>query len=120
MTYDRLREDSKRILTTGFTLAVVFTSPTGIEYPTTGFFSDIGMTLDANGMPTQGRRVTLTVSTTSADGTPIFTESAWPKNSDWRVSFTYNGASFYGEVINSMFDRVMGCITLNAGKVRTA
>lgn len=116
--YDRLRQDTARILGTGFSLAVVFTSPTGVEYPCTAFFSDIGMTFDANGMPTPGRRIALTVAMSATDGTAIFTESVWPKGEGWRVSFTYNGAAFRGEVLNAMLDRSMGCVTLNAGKVK--
>ena len=118
MTYDHLRQDTARILGTNFTLAVVFTSPTGVEYSTSGFFSDIGMTFDANGFPTPGRRVTMTVSTTTPAGVAVFTESNWPKGDGWRITFTYNGTSFYGEVLNAMLDRVTGCITLNAGKIK--
>ena len=116
--YDRMRQDTARILNTGFSLAVVFIGPTGIEYPAQAFFSDIGMGFDANGMPVPERRIALTVPTTAADGIAIFTESVWPKGDDWRVSFTYNGTAFYGEVLNAMLDRSMGCITMNVGKVK--
>lgn len=116
--YDRMRQDTARILGTGFTLAVVFTSPTGIEYQTNAFFSDIGMGFDANGMPTPERRIALSAACVLADGTVVFNESTWPKGDGWRVAFTYNGVAFYGEVLNAMLDRSMGCVTLNAGKVR--
>jgi hypothetical protein len=118
VTYDRLREDSKRILTTGFTLAVVFKSPTGTEYTANAFFSDIGMGFDANGMPMVDRRIALSVSCLSADGTVIFTEANYPSTSMWRATFTYNGTTFYGEVQKPMLDRTMACIDMTLGKVK--
>lgn len=118
--YDRMRQDNARILGTGFSLAVVFTSPTGTTHPVTAFFSDMSLSLDANGMPVVGRKVTLTTHFNAPDGTVQFTEASYPNGPSWRVSFTYNGTAFKGEVTNAMIDRSFGSITMNAGKFRAA
>jgi len=120
--YDRLREDNTRIIGTGFTLAVVFTSPAGIETPAQCFFADIGMALDDNGFPIQGRKIVLTVNLVGPNGTTQFTPTNNPSvqsdGNPWRVSFAYNGVSFVGEVLTPMYDRTIGAITMNVGKIK--
>lgn len=116
--YDRLRADNARILATGFSLAVTFIDPVGVEYTAPCFFADIGMALDANGFPAQGRKVALTVPMTAQDGTAYFTESSNPSKGGWKLRFMYNGVSFYGEVLEPMFDRTFASITMNAGKIK--
>lgn len=116
--YDRLRQDTARILSTGFTLAVTFIDPVGVESAVPCFFADIGMALDANGFPIAGRKVAITAPMSSVDGVDYFTESSNPTKSGWKLRFTYNGVSFYGEVLDPMFDRTMAAITMNAGKIK--
>lgn len=119
--YDRLRQDNARILGTGFTLAVTFTDPTGVECPAMAFFSDTSLDIDANGMPVVGRRVMLSVNLLDADGNVQFTTAHNPSVGEhWLVDFTYNGQAFHGEVIRPMFDRTLGMITMNVQKRRTA
>jgi hypothetical protein len=115
--YDRLRQDNARITNTGFSLAVVFTSPSGVEHNARCFFSDIGMMLSAEGFPIPGRRIAITTSTTDLLGAVVFTESNHPKEG-WKINLTYNGTSFYGEVLDAMYDRTFGAITMNAGKIK--
>lgn len=115
--YDRLREDNARILNTGFSLPVTFIDAAGVEYSSRAFFSDIGMALSADGFPVAGRRIAMTTNLVGLEGLPIFTEANHPVDG-WRVRFTYNGTLFYGEVIDSMFDRTYGAITMNAGKIK--
>lgn len=116
--YDRLRADNTRILATGFSLAVTFIDPVGVESTVPCFFADIGMALDANGFPVQGRKVAITAPMASVDGVAYFTEANNPSKGGWKLRFTYNGVSFYGEVLEPMFDRTFGSITLNAGKIK--
>ena len=117
MNYDRLRQDNARILNTGFSLAVRFIDAAGVNYDARAFFADIGMMLSAEGFPVSGRRISITTNTIGLDGDVIFTESNHPKEG-WKIRFTYNGTAFYGEVLESMFDRTFSSITMNAGKIK--
>ena len=116
--YDRARDDSMRILGTGFSIPVVFTDKAGVECPANAFFRDVGIKLDMNGLPALGRSISLSVHLLAPDGTVQFTEAHRPSDG-WTVAFTYNGLAFEGEVIGPMFDRTLGMITMNAQKRRT-
>lgn len=116
--YDRLRADNARILSTGFSLAVTFIDPVGVESLVPCFFADIGMALDANGFPVQGRKIVITAPTIAQDGTAYFTEASNPSKGKWKLRFTYAGVLCYCEVLVPMFDRTFGSITMNAGIVK--
>lgn len=116
--YDRLRADNARILADGFSLAVTFIDPVGVEASVPCFFADIGMALDANGFPVQGRKVALTAPMVAQDGTAYFTEASNPSKGGWKLRFIHNGVSFYGEALDPMYDRTFASITMNAGKIK--
>ena len=115
--YDRARADNARILGSGFTLPVIFTDTTGLEFPADAFFKDTEFDIDMNGQPVAARKISISVNLESASGTVQFTHAHRP-NRGWRVAFTYNGLAFTGEVILAMFDRTLGMITMNVQVVR--
>ena len=115
--YDRARNDNARILGSGFTLPVVFTDPAGVACPADAFFKDTEFTVDMSGQPSSARHLSISVNLENASGVVQFTHAHRPKNG-WRVSFSYNGIDFKGEVILAMFDRTLGMITMNAQVVK--
>jgi len=120
--YDRARKDNARILgvSSGFTVAAVFTSPTGVEYSVNGFFIDVNFDVDPQtGLPIVARRVAFTVSLNDKDGVAQFpTENPADTAGIWRCQFV-NGV---GEDNNWLVegpaqDRTLGYINMTLKKV---
>lgn len=89
--YDRAVKDNTRILCSesGFSIPVVFLSPTGASYSTRGFFIDVALDLDANGMPVVARKCAFSFSKYDKDNTDLFpTENPVDTAGTWQATFT--------------------------------
>jgi hypothetical protein len=116
--YDRARLDSARILNSpqGFTVPVVLTSPTNVEYSLRGFFIDVNLDIDPQtGLPIVGRKAAITVSVYDANGEEqLVDENPADTAGRWLATFT----NTVGETVTyscaekPMYDRTLGQITL--------
>lgn len=119
--YDRARLDSARILNSvqGFTVPVVFLSPSGVSYNARCFFVAPSLALDlTTRLQTVRPRVGITVSLYDAAGALIFsTENPADTVGTWRFTFTDNsGRTATYAAYDPMPDRTFGTITMT-GKI---
>ena len=122
--YDRARKDNARILNydQGFTVPVVFTSPTGNVYPARGFFIDTNLEINpATGLPMIARHTAITVSIYDVDGVLQFvSENPADTVGIWKATFTgISGSSETFTVTDPMFDRTIGQITMTLKVLKT-
>ena len=114
--YDRAVKDNTRILTRadGFSVPVVFLSPTGASYSTRGFFIDVALDLDANGMPVVARKCAFSFSRYAAVNTDLFpTENPVDTAGAWQATFTNSiGDANTWIVDKPMPDKTLGMYTV--------
>jgi len=120
--YDRARKANARILGTssGFSVPVVFTSPTGVEYSVHGFFIDVNFDIDPQtGLPVVALRVAFSVSRYDKNGVDQFpTENPADTAGIWRCRFTNSvGEAATWIVENPAHDRTLGNITMQLKKL---
>jgi hypothetical protein len=119
--YDRARLDSARILTSeqGFTVPVVFLSPSGVEYSTRCFFISPSLVLDmTTGLQSIRPRVGITFSLYDAAGDLLFIdENPADTAGIWRFTFTdTQGRTATYTTNDPLPDRTLGLITVT-GKI---
>ena len=121
--YDRARKDNAKILgsSRGFTVPVVLTSPTGVEYSTRCFFVDVSNDINPQtGLMVVSRRVAITVSLYDTDGVLVLTENPADTKGNWKATLT----NIVGEegtylVNDPMIDRTLGSITMTLKRLKT-
>lgn len=122
--YDRARLDSARILTSeqGFSVPVVFLSPSGVSYSTRCFFISPSLALDMmTGLQSIRPRVGITFSLYDAGGVLLFpSENPADTAGTWRFTFTdTQGRTATYTAHDLMPDRTFGLITVTGKIVET-
>lgn len=115
--YDRAVKDNTRILTSesGFSVPVVFTSPSDVQYSTRGFFVDVSLDIDfATGLPKISRKAAFSFSKYAEDGTDLFpTENPADTAGTWQATFANSIESSQTWIVDKpMPDRTLGMITV--------
>ncbi len=123
--YDRARLDSARILNgeQGFTVPVVFLSPSGVEYNARCFFVAPSLDVDmTTGLSRVSPRIGITVSLYDAAGDPVFsTENPADTAGNWRFTLTDNAGRTKTYIARDpMPDRTLGTITMTGKELVTA
>lgn len=122
--YDRARLDSARILTSeqGFTVPVVFLSPSGVSYSARCFYVAPSLELDmTTGLSRVSPRIGITVSLYDAAGVIVFAdENPADTAGAWRFTLTDNtGREKTYIARDPMPDRTFGTITMTGKPVET-
>lgn len=115
--YDRARKDNAKILgrAQGFTVPVVFTSPTGSTINARCFYIDVNLDINpSTGMPIVSRRVAISVNKYAPDDTLQFpTENPVDTPGSWKFTFTNNdGATATYIAEKPIYDRTLAQYTM--------
>ena len=122
--YDRARLDSARILNgaQGFTVPVVFLSPSGATYNARCFFVAPSLDVDmTTGLPRVSPRVGITVSLYDEVGALVFTtENPADTAGEWRFTLTDNTGRTKTYIASGVMpDRTLGSITMTGKELAT-
>ena len=116
--YDRAKKDTARILgnESGFSVPVVFTSPTGVSIPARWFFIDVNIDIDpSTGLPMIARKCAGTVSFYLSDGVTLQFPAQNPVDTSgiWKATFSNSlGQSVEYLVENQIADRTLCTMTM--------